>query len=195
MDAINRMVMILLSLVTAAFGIISLLLLAGILQPLWVSPAGALMNQWQWIAGLQGADKTTGWLVFGVLTVAGLLCLFLELLGLFPVKREPSAYVIRQDGLGQVRVARKSVRDLVQHEAAIVPGVVEVRPEVRKEAEGIVVYARTSLAPEAAATTVGQQLQEQIQKSVQHHIGLPVSKVQVTTQIEPLEGKGHRRVR
>ena len=195
MNAVNRIVMILLSLVTFAFGVISLLLLAGILQPIWVSPAGALMSQWQWIARLQGADKITGWIVFGALTLAGVLFLFLEWIGRSSTKREPDAYVVRQDGLGQVRVARKSVRDLVQHEAATVPGVVEVRPEVRKEAEGIAVYTHTSLTPEAEATTVGQQLQEQIQRSVQQHIGLHVSKVQVTTQIEPLDGKGHRRVR
>jgi len=195
MNAINRMVIILLSLVTCAFGIISLLLLAGILQPIWVSPASALMSQWQWIARLQGADKITGWMVFGILTLAGLLFCFLEWIGRSPAQREPDAYVVRHDGLGQVRVARQSIRDLVQHEAATVPGVVEVRPEVRKEAEGIAVYTRTSLTPEAAATTVGQQLQEQIQRSVQQHIGLHVSKVQVTTQIEPLEGKGHRLVR
>src|ERR1051326_7997273 len=70
MNAVNRIVMILLSLVTFAFGVISLLLLAGILQPIWVSPAGALMSQWQWIARLQGADKITGWIVFGDLTLA-----------------------------------------------------------------------------------------------------------------------------
>ncbi len=195
-NTVNWLAMLLLSLVTAAFGIISLLLLGGIIPPLSVSPAGALFNQWNWIARLSGADATTGWILFSILTVAGIAFTLFELLALLPrQQREPSAYTVRRDGLGEVKVARKSVRDLVQHEAATVPGVIEVRPDVREGPQGLQVYAHTSLAPGAEATVVGQQLQEKIQTAVQRQMGLPVSHVQVMTQIEPINGSGQRRVR
>jgi hypothetical protein len=188
-NAVNRIIMLLLSAAALAFGIITLLLLSGAIRPRDVSPGGALANQWESIASTRGSVATTLAIIAVVVAVLGLILLILELL---PRRREPRRYLVRRDGLGAVTVARRSVRDLVQYEAVRVPGVMEVEPEVRDRRNGLHIYARTSLAPEAEAATVGQLLQEKIQATVQRHIGLPVAQVQVATQIEPLSGQGRR---
>jgi uncharacterized alkaline shock family protein YloU len=101
--------------------------------------------------------------------------------------------VVRKDGLGTVTVARKSVRQVAQYEAAQIAGVREVRSEVRNGADGIHIITHASLAPDTVAPAVGEQLQVNIKEAVQRHLGLPVAEVQVHTQVEALDTT--RRVR
>ncbi len=192
MNVFNRIVMLLLSLAALAFGIIVLMLVGGIITPLQVSPSGVLLNQWRFFTRLNTADANTAALVVAIIGVVGLIVLILELI---PGPREPAQFVVKQDSLGKVTVARTSVRDLVQHEAAAMPDVMETRQEVNEGRKGLRVHVRTALSPEADAPRVGQMLQERIQQSIQRHIGLPVAEVQVATQIEPLEHHARRRVR
>ncbi len=192
MNVFNRIVMFLLSLATLAFGVISLLLLGGVIRPVAVSPGGVLMSQWSFFTRLSTGDATSAAIVSVIVALVGLIVLILELI---PGRREPAHYVIRQDGLGKVTVARTSVRDLVQHEAATVPGIMETRQEVDGGPKGLHIHVRTALAPDAEASAVGEALQVKIQQSVQHHIGVPVSAVDVATQIAPLDNRTRRRVR
>lgn len=183
MHAFNRILLVLLALITLAFGIISLLLLFGSIRPSAVSPGGVLYAQWRFFTTLHGSDATTALIVSAVLIIVALLVLIAELL---LWKREPARYIVRQDGLGRVTVARSSVHALVRHEAASVPDVMEVDPQVTGGSKGLHVYTRASVAPDADAPAVGQQLQARIQEAIQQHIGIPVADVQVATQIEPL---------
>ena len=192
MNVFNRIVMLLLSLAALAFGIIVLMLVGGIITPLQVSPSGVLLNQWRFFTRLNTADANTAALVAAIIGVVGLIVLILELL---PGPREPAQFVVKQDSLGKVTVARTSVQDLVQYEASAMPEVLETRQQVDEGRKGLRVHVRSSLSPEADAPKVGQMLQERIQQSIQRHIGLPVAEVQVATQIEPLEHHTRRRVR
>jgi uncharacterized alkaline shock family protein YloU len=123
--------------------------------------------------------------------IAALILLIFEL-NIF--SREPAQLVVRQDGLGKVTVARNSVRKLVGHEAAAIPGVIETRQAVNEGRNGLRVHVRALLLPEADAPEVGHTLQERVQKSIQVHIGLPVAEVQVATQIEPFDKPRRPRV-
>ncbi len=190
MNVVNRIVMLLLSIGAVIFGAIGLLLLGGVITPAQVSPGGVLRDQWAFFAGLQGDSATTAAIVCAVIAVVGLVFLVLELL---PGKREPAGYLVKRDDLGQVTVARKSISDLVRHEAATVDGVREVQPEVQGTSRGLRILARASLFPEVDAAAVGQTLQERIQQAVQRHVGLPVTEVQVATQIATLDGARPRR--
>jgi hypothetical protein len=198
MNIANRIIVLLLSLIAFIFTATAALLLGGILRPDVFGKLGVLLGLALFLAHLKGADFTAAITTASVLAVVSLLLFVLEILPLFrvhPGRRQPETYVIQQDELGQVTVDRKSVRNLVQYEAAAIPGVIRVRPpEVRDGPAGLSIYARTSLAPTAEATAIGKKLQEQIQTSVQQHMGLPVTRVQVATEIEPLDGAGRRRV-
>lgn len=190
LQVFNRMIMLLLSLAALAFGVLVLLLLGGVLTPPQLSPGGVLFAQWHFFTQLRGTDVNAAALVGVVLALVGLLVLILELL---PGRREPPRFLVRHDARGQVSVARSSVRDLVQYEAATLPEVMETRQDVKVRRDGLHVLVRSSIAPEADAPQVGQQLQAKLRDSLQRHIGLPVAEVQVATQIEPLDHHTRRR--
>jgi hypothetical protein len=189
-NVFNRLLLVILGALALVVGVLVLLLVTQAIRPADVSPGGVLFDQWRWVASLSGGAATTAAIIGTLLALAGLALIALELI---PGRREAPSYVIRKDGLGTVTVARKSVSQVVQYEAAQIDGIREVRPEVRNGTDGIHVIAHASLAPDAAAATVAEQLQANVKESVQRHIGLPVAEVQVHTQVEPFDPR--RRVR
>jgi hypothetical protein len=189
-NVFNRILLIVLGALALVVGVMALLLVMQAVRSTDVSPGGFLFNQWRWVAGLSGGAATTAAIIGTLLALAGLALIVLELI---PGRREAPSYVVRKDGLGTVTVARKSVRQVVQYEAGQIDGIREVWPEVRNSSDGLHVIAHASLAPDAAASVVGEQLQTTIKESVQRQIGLPVAEVQVHTQVESLDAR--RRVR
>ena len=186
----NRILLLVLGVLALLGGVIALLLVLQVIHPPDVSPGGLLHDFWQGIAGLSGGAATTAAIVATLLALGGIALIVVELL---PGPREERTYVVRKDGLGTVTVARKSVRQVVQYEAAQIEGVREVHSDVRNAADGIHIITHASLAPDAIAPTVGEQLQTNIKEAVQRHIGLPVTEVQVHTQVASLDTQ--RRVR
>ena len=191
MNVFNRIIMILLSLVAIAFSIIVFLLVGGVVRPTQVSPGGLLLGLWSLFAQLNPTNATSAVVVFALVVIVALILLILEL---NIIQREPAQFVVREDSLGKVTVARSSVRKLVGYESATVPGVIETRQTVDKGRDGLRVSVRALLLPEVDAPAVGRTLQEKVQQSIQGHIGLPVAEVQVATQLEPFEKPRRRRV-
>jgi uncharacterized alkaline shock family protein YloU len=193
MNVFNRIIMILLSLAAIAFSIIVFLLVGGVVRPTQVSPGGLLLVLWSFFAQLNPTNATIAVVVCALVVIVALILLILELT---TIGREPAQFVVREDSLGKVTVARSSVRRLVGYESATVPGVVETRQEVDKGRDGLLrVSVRALLLPEVDAPAVGHTLQEKVQQSIQGHIGLTVAEVQVATQLEPFEKPRRRRVR
>jgi hypothetical protein len=192
MNVFNRTIVILLSLVVIAFSIIVFLLVGGVVRPSQVSPVGLLLSLWSYFAQLTSTNATIAVIVCALIVLVAVIVLILELI---MRQREPAQFVVREDRLGKVTVARSSVRRLVGYVSATVPGVIETRQTVDKGRDGLRVQVRALLLPEVDAPAVGQTLQEKVQQSIQGHIGLPVAEVQVATQLEPFEKPRRRRVR
>ena len=192
MNVFNRSFMILLSLIAIAFSIIVFLLVGGVVRPTQVSPGGLLLGLWSFFAQLNPTNATIAVIVCALVVIVAVIVFILELniLG-----REPAQFVVREDRLGKVTVARSSVRRLVGYESMTIPGVVETRQTVDKGRDGLRVQVRALLLPEVDAPAVGQTLQEKVQQSIQGHIGLPVTEVQVATQLEPFEKPRRQQVR
>ena len=192
MNVFNRIIVILLSLVAIAFSIIVFLLVGGVVRPTQVSPGGLLLGLWSFFAQLNPTNATIAVIVCALVVIVAVIVFILELniLG-----REPAQFVVREESLGKVTVARSSVRRLVRYESMTIPGVVETRQTVDKGRDGLRVQVRALLLPEVDAPAVGQTLQEKVQQSIQGHIGLPVTEVQVATQLEPFEKHRRRQVR
>jgi len=144
----NRILLLLLGALAVVAGVIALRLLLPLIHPRDVSPGGFLQDFWQGIANLSGGSAITAVIVSILIALASLALIVVELL---PPPREASTYVVRKDGLGTVTVARKSVRQVAQYEAAQIAGVREVRSEVRNGADGIHIIAHASLAPDTVA--------------------------------------------
>src|SRR5262249_17906597 len=154
MTIFNRIFMLLLGLCVFAFGTITFLLLTGLVVPQneYLRSILALYNAWRAIVLLRGATTNIAVLVALVLLVAGLVLVVLELLPvgrLFFRRRESKQYVVRQDSLGQVTLERSMIRDVVQHVAEAVPGVVHAEPDVKDSADGLRLSTRASLAWDA----------------------------------------------
>jgi uncharacterized alkaline shock family protein YloU len=192
MNVFNRSIMILLSLAAIAFSIIVFLLVGGVVRPTQVSPGGFLLVLWSYFAQLNPTNATIAAVVCALVVLVAVLVLILELTTL---RRASAQFVVREDSLGKVTVARSSVRKLVGYESATVAGVIETRQSVEKGRDGLRVRVRALLLPEVDAPAVGQTLQEKVQQAIQEHIGLPVTEVQVATQLEPFEKPRRRRVR
>jgi len=192
MNVFNRSFMILLSLIAIAFSIIVFLLVGGVVRPTQVSPGELLLGLWSFFAQLNPTSATIAVIVCALVVIVAVIVFILELniLG-----REPAQFVVREESLGKVTVARSSVRRLVGYESMTIPGVVETRQTVDKGRDGLRVQVRALLLPEVDAPAVGQTLQEKVQQSIQGHIGLPVTEVQVATQLEPFEKPRRRQVR
>jgi uncharacterized alkaline shock family protein YloU len=193
MNIFNRIVMTLASLLIFAFGATVFLLLTGMVIPAnaYLRAILALYNAYRAVALVTGGSPNIGITIAFFVGLVGLVLLVFELL---PVGRlfhrpESKPYVLRQDTLGEVTLQRSMVRDLIEHEAESVPGVVHAEPEIHDGPEGLVIAVRASLAWDADAPGVGQALQERIKDGVQTHLGLQVSQVQVTATRELLTAR------
>jgi uncharacterized alkaline shock family protein YloU len=110
------------------------------------------------------------------------------------IRRRADHFVVREDSLGKVTVARRSVRKLVGYEAKKIPGVIETRHSVAKGRNGLRVHVRALLFPEVNAPDVGHTLQEKVQQAMKRHMGIEVTEVHVTTQLDPFDTPRKRRV-
>lgn len=191
MNVFNRIIVILLCLIAIAFSIIVFLLVGGVLRPTQVSPGGFLSGLWSFYSQLSPSNATIATIAFALLLIVSLIILILEFVNL---RRRADQFVVREDSLGKVTVARSSVRKLVGYEAKGIPGVIETRQSVDKGRNGLRVQVRALLFPEVNAPEVGHTIQEKVQKSIQAHMGLDVIEVQVATQLEPFDKPRRRRL-
>jgi uncharacterized alkaline shock family protein YloU len=201
MNVVNRIIMIVASLLVFAFGTVVFLLLTNIIIPSNTYLRGilGLYSAWQSVALIKGMSANGLIIIALIVGLIGLIFLILELLPfrrVFGRRREGRKYVVHQDPLGVVSVARSMVTNLVQHEAAGVPGVTQVveDPQVKDSPSGLRVSTRAAISWDANAPGVGQMLQERIKDSIQTHLGLSVAEVTVATQAAPEVKTSGRRV-
>jgi hypothetical protein len=191
MNVFNRIIVILVCLIAIAFSIIVFLLVSGVIRPTQVSPGGFLSGLWSFYSQLSPSYATIAAIAFALLLIVALIILILEF---YSLRSSSEQFVVREDNLGKVTVARSSVRKLVGYEAKTIPEVIETRQTVDKGRNGLRVHVRALLFPEVNAPEVGHTLQEKVQKSIQGHMGLDVIEVQVATQLEPFDKPRRRRL-
>lgn len=198
MNIFNRIVVFVLSLALLAFGATTFVLLTGLVTPnnSFLRNLLALYAAWRAIAMLRGATTNVAALIAFGLAIIGLVVVILELLpiGRLFRRREGKQFVVRQDAIGQVTLDSSMVRDVVEHVAESVPGVIHAEPAVKSGSDGLHISTRASLAWDADAPAVGQALQERIKESVQSQLGLPVAEVRVTAQSRPVSNEPRPRV-
>ncbi|HYA99700.1 MAG TPA: alkaline shock response membrane anchor protein AmaP [Ktedonobacteraceae bacterium] len=191
MNVFNRIVVILLCLMAIAFSIIVFLLVGGVIRPTQVSPNGFLSGLWSFYSQLSPSYATIAAIAFVLMLIVAVVIVILEFVN---IRSRADHFVVREDSLGKVTVARSSVRKLVGYEAKSVPGVIETRQSVDKGRNGLRVQVRALLFPEVNAPEVGHTLQEKVQQAIQRHMGIDVTEVQVATQLDPFDKPRRRRL-
>lgn len=191
MNVFNRIIVIFLCLIAIAFSIIVFLLIGGVIRPTQVSPGGFLAGLWSFYSQLSPTNATLTAILFALILIVALVIIIFELRF---IRRRVDHYLVREDSLGRVSVARRSVHRLVGYEAKNIPGVIETRQSVDKGRNGLRVEVRALLFPEVNAPDVGHELQEKVQQSIQKHMGIDVSEVHVVTQLDPFDKPRRRRL-
>jgi uncharacterized alkaline shock family protein YloU len=123
-----------------------------------------------------------------LLVILGVLLFAIEL----PRPNPRTPFVLKDDGLGRVTLARDGLRRLINRAAGEVPGVMEVRSRVEEHKEGFDIRCRVSVEPSADISQLTAAVQEHVQDAVQRFLGRPVATVQVNAQLEPLNPAGGR---
>jgi hypothetical protein len=120
-------------------------------------------------------------------SLAFLLGLVLLVFELRPAPKE-DIIRLRGDGLGSVTVHIDSVRKLILHSVALIPAVLQMQPRIRWSPQGLNIYCRTALTPDANIPQVSSALQAQIKQAVEQYLGMKVANVAVQAQLDPLSG-------
>jgi hypothetical protein len=185
----NRLLVVLLALLLLVAAGAVLLTTLGLTRPEQLAPAPWFVDR---LVPFTQLDPTTrGWAV-GVGIVLLLLGLLLLVVELRPGAREAPRITLKEDGLGRVTVERDGVRQLVDHEAGRVAGVMEVRSRVEEDPAGLRILCRVSVDPSRSVPDVTQELQERLKAVVEHHLGRPVANVSVDARVALV---GDRRAR
>jgi uncharacterized alkaline shock family protein YloU len=190
----NRLLIILLALLLLVAAGAVLLTALRVTQPEQLAPSPWFVDR---LVPFTQLDPTLWTWVVGVCVVLLLVALLLLFIELRPGPRAAPRITLKQDGLGRVTVARDGVRELVNREAGLVAGVMEVRSHVEEDPTGLRILCRISVDPSSSVPEITQELQERLKAVVEHHLGRSVAEVSVDAQVAPLvsDRRPRRRVR
>ncbi len=183
MSVFNRLLIILLALLLLLGAGAVLLTTLRVAQPAQLAPSGWFVDRL--VPFTQLDPSLWSWAV-GVSIVLILLALVLLFVELRPEPRAAPRITLKQDGLGQVTVARDGVRELADREAGRVSGVMSARSRVEEDPTGLRILCRIAVDPSMSVPDLTQELQERLKAAVEHHLGLTVTQVSVDAQVAPL---------
>lgn len=135
-----------------------------------------------WLNGLLLAHGAVVTLLLACFT---LLCLGLLTLEFCQLAVTPRL-VLSRGALGDVTIRVDQVGKLAQREAEHVSGVREVKTSAQAGRAGIVVRQQIVVEPQFVFAMLAAQVQERVKQSLEHHLGLPVNRVQVMLQPTPM---------
>ncbi len=189
MNLFNRIVVLLLILLTLGGAGLVLALMYGLLAPQQIPAAVATTPLGQWLASFAQLEQTARVVATVVAALVILLMLWLLYLELRPSRRRDDTIVVRNGPLGPVTFRKDSIRDLVLYVTSTIPNVLQVHPRISTRGDGVDVRCRAALTPEADAAQTGAELQERIRTALEQRLGLRVENIDVNTQFQPLTGE------
>jgi len=189
MIILNRVLVILFTLLVIAASSLVLAVTLALLAPQRL-PIPLLSGVLEPFAALQPPAQFVAIAIAAGLLVLALVVLIAELM--LPARNKK--ITIKEDDLGRVTVSENGLRRLVDREAALVPGVMEVRSELSDSKQGLRVKSRVSVDPGSDAPELTDAVRDRIKGALERHLGR-VAEVAVDAQIEPLDRKKRRRVR
>lgn len=120
---------------------------------------------------------------WGVAVASALLVLMaIWILGMAVQRPRQREVVIRETLLGKIEIAATALESLIRRAARQVQDVREVRPVLRSDREGLVVFLHMNVNPDANLPDISQEVQEKVQDYLEKKAGVQVSRVQVLIQ-------------
>lgn len=154
MGLLDRLLLTVYTVALMVFSAISLVVSLGYRSPFLAFQA-ALRGQARWLTG-----------------AVSLLVLVASLRLLYSAFRRPRAHVVHETELGEVRVSREAVANLMQRVARQVHGIRDVRPDVGIGAEGIEARLRLWVSPDVNIPALAAQVQDELRRAVREVVGV-----------------------
>jgi uncharacterized alkaline shock family protein YloU len=192
MNALNRILVILVDLcVLALLALVALVTLGAIAPEALVSPE--LAAQLRAMLPVSTAARVATVAVAVALFVLGLILLYYELRPRQPRERRVT---LRDDGTGRVTVAIDGLRAMASRAASALPGVRDARSDITDSGQTLRVAGRVLVDPGASVPDVAREVQERVRAVVEHTLGRPVSEVRIDAAVaRPDQQRPARRVR
>jgi uncharacterized alkaline shock family protein YloU len=169
---------VVLSLYALALTVVSFLFLLASFG--WNAPMHLIMETLETPSG-----RSTVGIISGFLFLAGIRFIY------YGFKRSPVQAVIHNTGIGEVQISLVAVKNLVTRVAARIPGVREVRANVRLNqlATGILVFLELKVAVDANLPDLADKVQKATASYVKDIVGVEVDSVKVSVSDIGLEGR------
>lgn len=91
----------------------------------------------------------------------------------------PVQTVVQTTPLGEIRISRQALENMVIRAAHQVHGLRDVRPVLRCLPEGVAIFLQASTAPEMAVPEVTAQVQEKVRSYVEELAGVQVLEIRI----------------
>ncbi len=157
MGLLDRILLTVYTVALMAFSAVSLVVALGYRSP-FAAFQVALRGQARWLTG-------------GV----SLLVLVASLRLLYSAFARPRAHVVHETELGEVRVSREAVANLMQRVAKQVRGIRDVRPDVAIGPDGIDARLRLWVSPDVNIPALAAQVQDELRRAVREVVGVELS--------------------
>jgi len=126
------------------------------------------------------------WLTGGV----SLLVLVASLRLLYSAFARPRAHVVHETELGEVRISREAVSNLMQRVAKQVRGIRDVRPDVSIRPDGIDARLRIWVSPDVNIPALAGQVQDELRRAVREVVGVELA--EITLRVENISTDARR---
>ena len=102
-------------------------------------------------------------------TILATLLLLLGLLILFRPRKSITLSFRTSSKLGEVRIARDALQEIIRRSAMEVAGVRQVQVLLREREAGLEITGETQFNPDVVITEVSEELQLRVQRDVEHY--------------------------
>ena len=175
MNAFNRLVVLIVSLLVQLAGVLIILAIAEVVDPEEI-PGNLLSPQLKRVAISDGAELWTNVGIAAGLMLGGLMVLVMELR---PLLARPKMVLVSSGPEGAVRIALDSIRELAEKTGRGNRAVKQVRCRVGVASNGLRIRCLVSLKMGSDVPKVGSELQSATNDVVERLTGLPVVDVAV----------------
>jgi uncharacterized alkaline shock family protein YloU len=155
MGLLDRLLLTVYTLALTVFSAIAVVVAIGDKRPFDAFRLALLNPQGRWVTG-----------------AISLLVLVSSLRLLYSAFAQPRMQVVHETELGDVRISREAVENLVQRVARQVRGVREVRARVGLQGEGVAARARIWVSPDVGIPALAQQLQDELRRAMREVVGV-----------------------
>ncbi len=175
MGLLDRLLLTVYTVALTLFSAITVVVALGDQRPFHAFQLALVNPEGRWITGL-----------------VSLLVLASSVRLLYSAFARPRMQVVHETDLGDVRIAREAVENLVQRVARQVRGVRDIRARVALGPDGVVAWARVWVSPDVGIPGLARQVQDEVRRAMREVVGVELSELRLHVENISTEGRRTR---